>query len=150
MALDDLYQDIILEHYKQPRNRQELDDADKKIEGKNPFCGDEIELYIKIRGDVIERVTFTGKGCAISQASASLMTEALGGKTVDEGREIIADFKKLVKGESVDGDLDDLLAFHRMSQFPTRVKCALLSWSTLERGLEEIGATGPVSVERGL
>jgi nitrogen fixation NifU-like protein len=142
MALDDLYQDIILEHYKQPRNRLELNDADKKIEGKNPFCGDEISVYLKIRGDVVERVTFIGKGCAISQASASLMTEALRGKTIQEALEVIADFKKMVKGDPADGDMDELLAFQGISQFPTRVKCALLSWSTLERGLSEMVVDG--------
>ena len=140
MALDDLYQDIILEHYRQPRNRLELSDADKVIEGKNPFCGDEISVYIKIGSEVIERVTFTGKGCAISQASASLMTEAIKGKTLDHALEIIADFKNLTKGGSVQVEMQELMAFQGMSQFPTRIKCALLSWNTLERGLTEIAA----------
>jgi nitrogen fixation NifU-like protein len=140
MTLDDLYQDIILEHYRQPRNRLELSDADKVIEGKNPFCGDEISVYIKLDGEVVERVTFTGKGCAISQASASLMTEAVKGKTLGDTLEIIADFKKMIKGGSVRLEMQELTAFQGMSQFPTRIKCALLSWNTLERGLSEIEA----------
>lgn len=141
MALDELYQEIILEHYKKPKNLGLLENADIKIEGKNPFCGDEIELAIKLKDDTIENVTFDGSGCAISQASASLMTEKIKGKSIVEVKKLISTFKKMVKGEDdsqVNKDnLEELLALQGVSEFPSRIKCALLAWNTLLLGLEE-------------
>ena len=140
MALDELYQEIILEHYKKPRNLDLLEDADVKVEGKNPFCGDEVEIALKLNGDVIENATFDGSGCAISQASASLMTEKIKGKTIAEVRELISTFRKLVKGEDTNvstEDLDELLALQGVSEFPTRIKCALLAWNTLLQALDK-------------
>ncbi|NIA28562.1 MAG: SUF system NifU family Fe-S cluster assembly protein [Actinobacteria bacterium] len=141
MALDELYQEIILEHYKKPKNMGLLENADIKVEGKNPFCGDEIELAIKLKDDIIENVTFDGSGCAISQASASLMTEKIKGKSIVEVKKLISTFKKMVKGEDdsqVDRDnLEELLALQGVSEFPSRIKCALLAWNTLLLGLEE-------------
>ncbi|NOY59672.1 MAG: SUF system NifU family Fe-S cluster assembly protein [Calditrichaeota bacterium] len=141
MALDELYQEIILEHYKKPKNMGLLENADIKVEGKNPFCGDEIELAIKLKDDIIENVTFDGSGCAISQASASLMTEKIKGKSIVEVKKLISTFKKMVKGEDdsqVNRDnLEELLALQGVSEFPSRIKCALLAWNTLLLGLEE-------------
>jgi nitrogen fixation protein NifU and related proteins len=140
MALDELYQEIILEHYKKPRNQGLLNNADIKVEGKNPFCGDEVEIALKINGDNVENATFEGSGCAISQASASLMTEKIKGKTVTDVRQLISDFRNLVKGENTKvnaEDLEELLALQGVSEFPSRIKCALLAWNTLLQGLDE-------------
>lgn len=140
MALDELYQEIILEHYKKPRNLGLLDNADVKVEGKNPFCGDEVEIALKVNGDTVVNATFEGSGCAISQASASLMTEKIKGLKLEQVRKLISDFRKMVKGEDVEvneEDLDELLALQGVSEFPSRVKCALLAWNTLLQGLDE-------------
>ncbi len=141
MDLDDLYQEIILEHFKYPKNRGSLNDADLKLEGKNPFCGDEIKLTVKFNGPTLDRVEFEGTGCAISQASASMMTEKLKGKTVAEVRELINEFSSMVKGnkEAVNTDrLGDLIALKGVCDFPTRVKCALLAWRVVEQGIEKM------------
>lgn len=140
MALDELYQEIILEHYKKPRNLGLLVNADVKVEGKNPFCGDEVELALKIGHDSVENATFEGSGCAISQASASLMTEKIKGKSLEQVRQLISDFRKMVKGEDTEvdeDDLEELLALQGVSEFPSRIKCALLAWNTLLQGLDE-------------
>ena len=140
MALDELYQEIILEHYKKPRNLGLLNNADIKVEGKNPFCGDEVEIALKIGNNLVENATFEGSGCAISQASASLMTEKIKGKSLAEVRKLISDFRKMVKGEDTEvdeDDLEELLALQGVSQFPSRIKCALLAWNTLLQGLDE-------------
>lgn len=140
MALDDLYQEIILEHYKKPRNLGLLSNADIKVEGKNPFCGDEVEIALKIDKNNVENATFEGSGCAISQASASLMTEKIKGKSIIEVRNLISEFRKLVKGEDTKvnpEDLEELLALQGVSEFPSRIKCALLAWNTLLQGLDE-------------
>ena len=139
MALDDLYQEIILDHYKHPRNHGTIENADVKIPGKNPFCGDEIILSIKLKDNIVEDVAFEGSGCAISQASASVMTEQIKGKTLQQARELFEEFSKMVKGD-VDFDerkMDELAAFQGVCEYPTRVKCALLSWNALKNALEQ-------------
>ena len=140
MALDELYQEISLEHYKKPRNLGLLNNADVKVEGKNPFCGDEVEIALKLDHESVENATFEGSGCAISQASASLMTEKIKGKSLEEVRQLISDFRKMVKGEDTEvdeDDLEELLALQGVSEFPSRIKCALLAWNTLLQGLDE-------------
>jgi len=139
MALDELYQEIILDHYKHPRNHGTLENADIKIPGKNPFCGDEIILSIKLKDNIVEDVAFEGNGCAISQASASVMTEQIKGKTLQEAKELFEEFSKMVKGD-IDFDevkMDELAAFQGVCEYPTRVKCALLSWNALKKALEQ-------------
>ena len=139
MALDELYQEIILDHYKHPRNHGTLESADVKIPGKNPFCGDEIILSIKLKDNIVEDVAFEGNGCAISQASASVMTEQIKGKTLPEAKELFEEFSKMVKGDIDfdEGKMDELAAFQGVCEFPTRVKCALLSWNALKKALEQ-------------
>jgi len=139
MALDELYQEIILDHYKHPRNHGTLENADIKIPGKNPFCGDEIILSIKLKDNIVEDVAFEGNGCAISQASASVMTEQIKGKTLQEAKKLFEEFSKMVKGD-IDFDevkMDELAAFQGVCEYPTRVKCALLSWNALKKALEQ-------------
>ncbi|MBN2410485.1 SUF system NifU family Fe-S cluster assembly protein [candidate division KSB1 bacterium] len=139
MDIDELYQEIILDHYKHPRNRGTLENADVKITGKNPFCGDEIILSLKLKDNIVTDVAFEGSGCAISQASASVMTEQIKGKTLSEARELFQEFSKMVKGEiNYDPEkMDELAAFKGVCEYPTRVKCALLSWNALKNALEQ-------------
>jgi len=142
MALDDLYQEILLDHYKSPRNKGKLDQPDIRLELKNPFCGDKIILYLKFDEDRVSGVAFEGEGCVISQASASLMTEKIKGLTISEVQDLVVRFAEMVKNDADQGAVhlaeeDELNAFRGVCEFPTRVKCALLAWRTLEQGLEQ-------------
>lgn len=142
MSLDELYRDVILDHYSHPRNRGVAEPADATREGANPMCGDEIRVSVRVRDGVIEDVRFDGKGCAISQASASMMTEQLKGKPVAEANRLIAEFKAMMHtpaGAEPSDELGDLVALSGVRKFPVRVKCATLSWITLEMALEELG-----------
>ncbi len=143
MSLDELYRDVILDHYSHPRNRGVAQPADTTREGANPMCGDEIRVSLRVRDGLIEDVCFDGKGCAISQASASMMTEQLKGKPVAEANRLIAAFKGMMHtpaGADPSADeLGDLVALSGVRKFPVRVKCATLSWITLEMALEELG-----------
>lgn len=138
--LRDLYQDVILEHSKAPRNYRELPAANHKAEGFNPLCGDRFTIYVTTEGDSIRDITFQGSGCAISKASASMMTQSLKGKSTAEASKIFERFHKLVTGqESSNGDaeLGKLTVFSGLSEFPVRVKCATLAWHTLQAALED-------------
>jgi len=130
--LDDLYQEVILDHNRRPRNYHALESG-RKLEGYNPLCGDRITVFVETEGDVIRDVSFQGTGCAISQASASVMTTLLKGKTVAEAETLFGKFQDLVTGKS-QGDpaeLGELAALAGVQEFPTRVKCATLAWHTL-------------------
>lgn len=138
-TLRDLYQDVILEHNKRPRNFRELPAADAKLEGFNPLCGDRLILFLKFTGDRIADVTFQGAGCAISTSSASLMTEAVKGKTKQEAEKLFSDFHRLVTRDGIPpskADVGKLLVFGGVGEFPARVKCATLCWHTLHSALE--------------
>ncbi|HTU00563.1 MAG TPA: SUF system NifU family Fe-S cluster assembly protein, partial [Candidatus Sulfotelmatobacter sp.] len=141
--LRELYQQVILDHYKRPRNFQRLESANRRAEGHNPLCGDEIVVYLRMNGDVIEDISFEGAGCAISKASASMMTAALKGKTRAEAEEIFAKFHEMVTGNGsgkVDPlELGKLAVFCGVSEFPVRVKCASLAWHTLNAALDGKG-----------
>jgi len=131
MNLSDLYQEIILDHNRSPRNRRGMDGADMEAEGYNPLCGDRVTVRLKVDGDVIADAAFEGSGCAISTASASLMTEALRGKTIDEVRELFSGFHTAATGESEsDGGLGKLESLLGVRKYPARVKCATLVWHT--------------------
>jgi nitrogen fixation NifU-like protein len=136
--LRELYQEQILEHSKTPRNFRELQNANHKAEGFNPLCGDHFTIYLDLEGDKIHDVTFQGSGCAISKASASMMTQSLKGKSREEAAKIFENFHNLVTGHA-DGDsesLGKLAVFAGVSEFPVRVKCATLAWHTLQAALE--------------
>jgi nitrogen fixation protein NifU and related proteins len=147
-ALTDLYQEVILDHNRRPRNFRTIDDATRKQEGYNPLCGDRLTLYVKLENDVIADVAFQGVGCAISKASASLMTDALKGKTVDQARELFEQFHDMVTSSSdlPTPDLGKLSVLAGVREFPTRVKCASLAWHTLKAAVSDQPA-GPVSTE---
>ena len=147
-ALRDLYQDTILEHNKRPRNFREIAGASAKQEGFNPLCGDRLTLFLKVKGDRIEDAAFQGHGCAISTSSASLMTEAVKGKSVAEADRLFEGFRRLVTRtppEPTKAEVGKLLAFSGVGEFPARVKCATLCWHTLEAALH--GASGPATTE---
>lgn len=138
--LRDLYQDVILEHSKAPRNYRELPAANHKAEGFNPLCGDRFTIYVTTEGDSIRDITFQGSGCAISKASASMMTQSLKGKSTAEASKIFERFHKLVTGQQPsngDEELGKLTVFSGVSEFPVRVKCATLAWHTLQAALED-------------
>lgn len=134
--LNDVYNELIMEHSMNSYNKKNLENADFSEIGHNPNCGDEITLQIKLDGDVIKDMAFTGHGCAISQASTSVMIDTLKGKTVKEAKEIIKIFIDMIKRETVDEEelkkLEDAIAFKNVSHMPARVKCALLAWHTIE------------------
>ena len=142
MDLNALYQSIILDHNRRPRNFRELTDADRRSEGRNPMCGDELTVWLKMDGDRIEDVSFMGSGCAISKASASIMTTAVKGKTRAEASALFDRFHDLVTGvpsAPTDADLGSLAAFSGVSRFPVRVKCASLAWHALRAALRGDG-----------
>lgn len=134
--LDDVYNDLIMEHSMDSYNKRKLDCATCLQKGHNPNCGDEITLELKLDGDIIEDMAFSGHGCAISQASTSIMIDTLKGKTVKEAKEIVGTFISMIKREITDEEtlkkLEDAIAFRNVSNMPARVKCALLAWHTIE------------------
>ena len=136
--LRELYQQLILDHNQNPRNFREIKDADRTAHGHNPLCGDDIDLYLTLDGDVIRDVGFLGSGCAISKASASLMTTVLKGKTKAEALDLLERFHLMATtGEGDTDKLGKLAALADVYKFPVRVKCAMLAWRTLETSLEE-------------
>lgn len=136
-ALDELYREVILEHYKSPRNSGRLEDPDVATRGHNPLCGDDIEISMDVENGVVQDIRFLGKGCSISQASASMLTEAVKGKTTAEARELVDAFKALMHGDAPPDDkLGDIEALQGVRRYPVRIKCALLAWTTLLEGLD--------------
>jgi nitrogen fixation NifU-like protein len=143
-ALSELYQSVILDHNRSPQNYRVMPDANRQAEGHNPLCGDRLNVWLRLEGDVIEDVSFQGSGCAISKASASLMTAAVKGRTRTEAQELFEQFHRLVTGR-LDGreaeTLGKLAVFSGVSQFPIRVKCASLSWHAMKAALGQPGET---------
>lgn len=137
--LSDLYQEVILDHNKNPRNFREIAGADQTADGKNPLCGDALRVYVAMDGDTITDVAFKGSGCAISKASASMMTQSVKGKSKAEAEEIFEEFHRMVTGdlniETDENNLGKLKIFAGVLEFPARVKCASLSWHTLHAAL---------------
>lgn len=138
-ALNELYQQVILDHNRAPRNYRKMEDATKRVEGYNPLCGDHFTVYVKVDGDRIVDVSFEGAGCAISKASASVMSAMVKSRTIAEAEELFGEFHRLVKGELRGEEeierLGKLAAFAGVSEFPARVKCASLAWHTLHAAL---------------
>jgi nitrogen fixation NifU-like protein len=148
--LDALYQEIILDHNRRPRNYGELPGADKTVAGRNPLCGDEMTLWVRMDDDRIADARFVARGCAVSKASASLMTTAVKGKTRDEAGDLFDRFHKLVTGKlpaSEQAGLGALAALGGVAKFPIRVKCASLPWHALRRALDGGAQKEPVSTE---
>ena len=149
--LSDVYNDLIMEHSMNSYNKKKLDNADFCELGHNPSCGDEITLELKLDGDIIKDMAFLGHGCAISQASTSIMIDTLRGKTIDEAKEIIKTFIEMIKREITDETelekLEDAIAFKNISNMPARVKCALLAWHTIEDMLDKRENEGTAKID---
>jgi nitrogen fixation protein NifU and related proteins len=146
MALEELYREVILDHYRNPRNRTELGETSAHAEGVNPLCGDEVSVDIHFEGDLVDGVSVRGQGCSISQSSASMMSEAIKGKSKEEIVELSHRFKAMLSTEDGELELDesrpgsvlgDLEALQGVKNYPVRIKCASLPWATLEEALEE-------------
>ena len=144
--LADLYQQVILDHSRSPRNFRKMENPTGTAQGYNPLCGDNVTLYVRLDQDKVQEVSFQGSGCAISKASASLLTEALKGKSTAEVKALFEKVQTMVKtGQKVEGDLGKLVAFAGVHKFPARVKCAILPWHAVVAALENRGE--PVSTE---
>ena len=145
--LEDLYQDIVIDHNSRPRNFRKLEGANRTAEGFNPLCGDKINLYLTVEDDLITDVGFVGAGCAISKASSSMMTESIKGRKVEEARRIFAAFRGMVTkdpGGEPDSDLlGDLEVLQGVSAYPARIKCATLAWHTLDAALNDVRESAP-------
>ena len=140
MSLDDLYKDIILDHYQHPRNRGELPQPDVVTRGHNPLCGDDVLVSLKLAGDTIDDIAFSGRGCSISQASASMMTESVKGQQLRTADALTAGFKNMMSGNGSPDELnghEDLEALQGVKKFPVRIKCALLPWTALAEAVDK-------------
>ncbi|NHN31607.1 Fe-S cluster assembly sulfur transfer protein SufU [Paenibacillus agricola] len=135
MQLDDLYRRVIMDHYKTPRNRGTFEEEAVTIDLNNPTCGDKIQLQLQIEENRIKAAKFVGEGCSISLASASMMTAAVKGKTVEEALEMAEQFSKLMKGEPIEFEYEDIDALSGVNKFPARIKCATLGWNALRKGV---------------
>lgn len=141
LSLEELYKEVILDHYRAPRNKGQLDPHDVALERNNPLCGDELELFLRFDGEKVGEIAFDGKGCSISLASASMMTEKVKGLTVKDAGKMAETIKRMMAGEE-EGDpevLGDLVSLKGVVKYPVRIKCALLGWNTLLEALEESG-----------
>jgi nitrogen fixation NifU-like protein len=138
--LSDLYQEVILDHNKNPRNFKELEAATRSAEGNNPLCGDKLKVFLDYDGETVKEVSFTGSGCAISKASASMMTQTVKGKSKEEAEILFDEFHRMVRGEldeeAEENHLGKLKIFAGVREFPARVKCASLSWHTMKAALD--------------
>ncbi len=141
MALDDIYKEVILDHYKNPRNKRDMPEAELSCSRNNPLCGDEITVFVHEGDGKIAAVSFQGQGCSISQSSASMMTEALTGKTVAEAEKLTSDFRGMMAGETEpdEDEFGDLIALKGVVKYPIRIKCAVLAWDVLQEALEGAG-----------
>ena len=139
MSVDDLYREIILDHYRSPRNKRRGVEGAIAVKHDNPLCGDELHLAVDVKNGKLADVAFDGKGCSISQASASMMTEAVQGHTVDDALSLTETVRLMMHGDSPGEDLGDLMALEGVAKFPVRVKCALLAWMALKDALTQHG-----------
>ncbi|GAB6988446.1 Fe-S cluster assembly sulfur transfer protein SufU [Paenibacillus pini] len=138
MQLDDLYRRVIMDHYKNPRNRGKFEDGAVTVDLNNPTCGDKISLQLKVEDGIVKDCKYTGDGCSISMSSASMMTEAVKGKTVEEAQDLALRFSSLMQGEDVQfDDYEDIEALSGVNKFPARIKCATLAWNALRKGINE-------------
>ena len=146
MALDEIYKEVILDHYKHPRNKRELAGAEFCSTANNPLCGDEITVYAHLEGDELADVSFLGAGCSISQSSASMMTEAVKGKSLDDAKVLAAQFRQMMAGEAEPDEsvFGDLVALKGVVKYPIRIKCAVLGWDVLQAALEGGGSASGV------
>ena len=141
MSLEELYKEVILDHYKNPRNKRDLPGAELSCSRNNPLCGDEITIHAQLEDGAVAQVAFEGQGCSISQASASMLTEAVAEKPVDHVAELLGTFRAFMAGEAdpTEDELGDLIALRGVVKYPVRIKCAVLAWDVLEEALAGSG-----------
>ncbi|WJH34780.1 SUF system NifU family Fe-S cluster assembly protein [Paenibacillus sp. CC-CFT747] len=139
MQLDDLYRRVIMDHYKNPRNRGKLEGEAITIDLNNPSCGDKISLQMAVEDGRVKDAKFEGEGCSISLSSASMMTDAVKGKTIEEALRMAENFSGLMKGEEAEFDYEDIEALSGVNKFPARIKCATLAWNAMRKGIEKSG-----------
>lgn len=139
MAVDELYKEVILDHYKSPRNKRGLEQATVSCARNNPLCGDEITIHARLDGDTVTEVSFEGQGCSISQASASMLTEAVAGRSVDQAGTLTSDFRSMMEGatDPDEDEMGDLIALKGVVKYPVRIKCAVLAWDTFQEALQD-------------
>ena len=144
MSLDDLYKEVILDHYKSPRNKRPLEGATVSLQKNNPLCGDEITIHALVQDGKVAAVAFEGQGCSISQASASMLTESVEGKSVDEAAALAGEFRAMMEGkaEPDEDEFGDLMALKGVVKYPVRIKCAVLGWDVLQ---DALGQTAPTA-----
>jgi nitrogen fixation protein NifU and related proteins len=147
VSLEDLYKEVILDHYKSPRNKRRLENAELSCSKNNPLCGDEITVRAHLADGRVAEIAFEGQGCSISQASASMMTEAVSGRTVDEAGSLAADFRGMMEGklDPEEDEFGDLIALKGVVKYPVRIKCAVLAWDVLQ---DALSGTGDASGDR--
>ncbi|MEK8126825.1 Fe-S cluster assembly sulfur transfer protein SufU [Paenibacillus filicis] len=138
MQLDDLYRRVIMDHYKNPRNRGSFEGDSVSIDLNNPTCGDKIQLQMQVEDGIVKAAKFTGEGCSISLSSASMMTDAVRGKTLDEALNMADSFSSLMKGEPTEFEYEDIEALSGVNKFPARIKCATLAWNALRKGIDQV------------
>ncbi|MFN2581194.1 MAG: Fe-S cluster assembly sulfur transfer protein SufU [Candidatus Dormibacteria bacterium] len=143
---DDLYREIILDHFRHPRHKQRVEPADRVVEANNPLCGDEIDLSLRFDGDAVAAIGFTGRGCSISQASASMLCDTVSGMTAHDARSLAERFRGLLQGREEHLDVGDLEALRGVRAYPVRVKCATLAWNALLQALQSDAAVDGVTV----
>ena len=151
MALDDIYKEVILDHYKSPRNKREMPEAELTCSKNNPLCGDEISVFVHQEDGKVAAISFTGSGCSISQSSASMMTEAVEGRSLEEANALAADFRGMMAGELEpdEDDFGDLVALKGVVKYPIRIKCAVLAWDVLQEALEGAESQAGGAAARG-
>ncbi|MEI1276800.1 SUF system NifU family Fe-S cluster assembly protein [Leptospira venezuelensis] len=135
---DSLYQEVLLDHYQNPRHHGKMEHFHLHQEGVNPLCGDEVELFLKLNGEIISEISFVGRGCSISQASASMLTDCLYGKTISEAKSLLQEFKGMLLEDKVPNfseEYEDLESMEAVKKIPARIKCATLAWNTLEKAI---------------
>ena len=137
MSLDELYKEVILDHYKSPRNKRPLSDSTVSLHKNNPLCGDEITIHARVEDGKVTEVAFEGQGCSISQASVSMLTESVAGKTVEDANALATEFRAMMEGktEPDEDEFGDLMALKGVVKYPVRIKCAVLGWDTLQEAL---------------
>lgn len=137
MSLDELYKEVILDHYRSPRNKRPLSDATVSLHKNNPLCGDEITIHARVEDGKVTEVSFEGQGCSISQASASMLTESVAGKTTSDANTLATEFRSMMEGKSEpdEDEFGDLMALKGVVKYPVRIKCAVLGWDTLQDAL---------------
>jgi nitrogen fixation NifU-like protein len=151
VSLDDLYKEVILDHYKNPRNKRGLPGATVSCQRNNPLCGDEIAIHARLADGSVADISFEGQGCSISQASASMMTEAVKGSSLEEAGTLTTEFRRMMEGaaEPDEESFGDLVALHGVVKYPVRIKCAVLAWDVLQEALRDNGGSAEAAAPHG-